>query len=160
MKYLENLCRYIKFDRKNGKVRKDFVTALGFGVDYSDPDEAYRQMLLTRRYFGKESRNPLVHFVFAFDTKVKTEKEAVDLSIRIAEYYQDRYQLLWGIHKKHDKVENVMRYHMHLIINSVSYIDGKMISTWLTEIEYFRMYIQSVTNSLVQFYFAGYKDDV
>lgn len=158
--YLKNLCRYIKFDRKAGAVRDDFVTALGFGVDCFDMDEAYYQMLQVRRFYGKESGNPLIHFIYAFDTKVKRQEEAIRLSAKIMAYFQSHYQILVGMHRKYDKDANCMRYHIHLIINSVSYMNGKMISTWKTEIEDFRLYIQNVTGSLTAFHFAETTDDI
>ena len=59
------------------------------------------------------------------------------LSRSIASYFSDRFQVVWCIHKKpaskkYGGCSSV--YHAHFIMNSVSYIDGRMFSGNRSEI--------------------------
>lgn len=70
------------------------------------------------------------------------------MSHSIASYFADRYQIVYGIHNKpcYNKYERCTSlYHAHFIMNSVSYIDGKMFSENHSEIYAFLDYIELVT---------------
>ena len=66
----------------------------------------------------------------------------------IAMYFSDRYQIVYGIHKKPCSKKNggcASIYHAHFVMNSVSYIDGKMFSGNRSEMYDFLEYIKKVT---------------
>ena len=86
-----------------------------------DPDYAEFQMQLVKELFYKTEGRQVRHFIVAFD-----EYEDVDLggiyqlAQKIALYYANRYQIIFGIHMN---TENI---HIHFALNTVSYIDGRM----------------------------------
>ena len=157
IEYLEKLCYYLKFNRKTKSIRDDFVIAFGSGVDADSMEDAYFQMMQVRKYFRKTGGNPLLHYIFSFDKRVKDEEAAIRYSRKIIAYFQDKYQVICAIHHKEREYSH---YHVHIVVNSVSYVDGRMIDSYLPEIEKFRKHIAAVTMSLVPFHFAGYQEDV
>lgn len=112
---------------------------------------AYEQFLLVKKYFGKISGNPVFHFVVVYNAKTTWGDNleiAERISRSIASYFSDRYQIVYGIHKEYRKKKYggcASIYHAHFIINSVSYIDGKMFSGNRTEMYAFLNYIKRVT---------------
>lgn len=117
----------------------------------TDINNAYEQFLLVKRYFGKTSGNPVFHFVVVYNAKTTWGDNleiAESISRSIASYFSDRYQLVYCIHRKPCNKKNggcASIYHAHFIMNSVSYIDGKMFSGNQTEIYAFLDYIKRVT---------------
>lgn len=117
----------------------------------TDINNAYEQFLLVKRYFGKTSGNPVFHFVVSYTPRITwgdNYERAECLSRSIASYFSDRYQLVYCIHRKPCNKKNggcTSIYHAHFIMNSVSYIDGKMFSGNRTEIYDFLEYIKRVT---------------
>lgn len=138
--YLYNAIRYII--NKTEAVRYD-----GYHVD---PDNAYEQMMYVKRYFSKTSGNQLMHFVVSFDVRsVNDEDTALRCGYRIAQYFDDRFQTVFSVHEKDSCYNSKLKsmYHVHLILNSVSFIDGKMFAEGKGELASFAEYIGNVTRS-------------
>ncbi len=116
-----------------------------------DLSEAYNQFYMVRQYFGKTSGNPVFHFIVSFSansTWGDNYKRAADFSRSIASYFADRYQVIGSVHKKHryNKYGNcVSIYHAHILINSVSYVDGKMFAGNKSDIYSFSEHLKLVT---------------
>lgn len=117
----------------------------------TDIDNAYEQFLLVKRYFYKTSGNPLFHFIVIYDAKTtfgKNIEMAESISRNIASYFSNRFQMVWCIHekpcsKKYGGCATI--YHAHFVMNSVSFIDGRMFSDNKTEIYAFLEHIKKVT---------------
>ena len=123
-------------------------------VDYSgyrvDPDDAYNQMMAVKRYFGKTSCNQLMHIVIVFNENEVDIDRCMDYGYRIAQYFGDRFQTCYALHqdtKFHDKKRGYINsnYHLHMILNSVSYVDGKMFAENRGSIGKFKEYVSEVT---------------
>ena len=115
-----------------------------------DLDFAAEQMHYVKKYYDKRSGNPVFHFVVVYNTRTAYEIErAKSITRSIANYFAGRYQIVWGVHEKHmsKKYGGVSSmYHAHFVMNSVSYIDGKMFSGSYSELYAFLDYIKRVTN--------------
>lgn len=122
----------------------------GFGVNPYDTAMAYDQMMYTRRYFGKVSGNPLVHIVVAYNNQVQDIDTAAMYGDQCAQYFANRFQVLYCTHSKDFHCGN---FHTHIIINSVSYINGQMIQTGFDEMKTYCDYITQVTGQKSWFYF-------
>lgn len=117
----------------------------------TDIDDAYNQFLIVKRYFDKTSGNPVFHFIVSFTTRTThyNDLECTEgLCRNIASYFTDRYQIVWCIHEKrtlakYGGISSV--YHAHFVMNSVSYIDGKMFGGSHAEMYSFLEHIKSVT---------------
>lgn len=119
LEYLRRACRYLCDDERA-------VFIHGNGVNYLSIDKAYEQMVIVKRFYHKEFRNPLVHLIITFDTSVDTSDVAINHGKKIVDYFRDEYQFIWCIHEK-DVTKG--RYHMHLLINPVNVINGKLLHT-------------------------------
>ncbi len=142
LEYMYNALNYVTYGHTDYDKRYSLNT---------DIDNAYEQFLLVKKYFYKTSGNPVFHFVVVYNTKTTwgdNIERAESLSRSIATYFSDRYQLIWCIHKKllskkYGGCASV--YHAHFIMNSVSYIDGRMFSGNHSEIYAFLNHIKKVT---------------
>lgn len=112
------------------------------------PLQAFMQMMTVKRYFGKTSGNQLVHFIISLDKKVFDPEVALHIAYEIAKYYGNRYQILFGVHqalRMNRKGRATSYVHIHMIMNSVSFVDGKMYADSKGDNYTFVEHIKSVT---------------
>ena len=112
------------------------------------PERAYQQMMAVKQYYGKTTGNQLVHFVITLDHRVFDELDALLLADRIAGYYGNRYQIIYGVHRSHrnNRYGLIASYlHIHMIMNSVSFVDGKMYADNKGDTQRFLEHIKKVT---------------
>ena len=150
--YLAHALRYV------GNPKKCEYIA-GFGIDPYDLDHCYNQMMTVKKYYHKSGDNPLVHFIISFDSNVKTLHKAIVNSYHIALCFKNQYQVLWCVHYKK---RGDSRYHIHMVVNSVNLVDGKLINTSPEFMSNFCKYIRDVVDDDCRYYFASLKssDDI
>lgn len=151
--------KYIRHTDGGMEYMRNAINYIVGGHDYEDHSyspnvdlsDAYNQFYMVRQYFGKVSGNPVFHFIVTFSAR-STCGDVYDraeyLSKRIALYFADRYQVICGIHRKYRKNKygiGASYYHAHILINSVSYVDGKMFAGNKSEIYSFLEYIKKMT---------------
>lgn len=142
LRYMYNALNYITYGHTYYDKRYSINT---------DIDNAYEQFLLVKKYFGKTSGNPAFHFIVVYDAKSTWGDNigrAEFFSRSIASYFSDKFQVIWCIHKEYRKKKYgscASIYHAHFVMNSVSYIDGKMFSGNRTELYAFLEHIKNVT---------------
>ncbi len=116
-----------------------------------DKDYAYEQFLFVKKYFNKTSGNSVFHFMISFNTRTTRYSDLVyteNICRSIADYFTNEYQIIWCIHekrtsKKYGGIASV--YHAHFVMNSVSYINGKMFGGSYAEIYAFLYHLKKVT---------------
>ena len=137
--YLFNALNYIK---------RDAVAYSGYRVD---SDNAYEQMMIVKKYFGKTSGNQLMHFIISFNENFDDPKECMKYAYRFAKYFGNRFQVCYALHFKIACDDNgVVKsfYHLHMILNSVSYVDGKMFSDGKDSINKFMEYVSKIIDDM------------
>ncbi len=136
--YLKNATEYIT---------RNSETIYYGGVNIC-PERAYKQMRRVKKYYGKTSGNQLIHFIVCFNESVQDIGTAVEYSYRIAEYYKSKYQILFGIHSEvrsnnSGGVKSLI--HVHFVVNTVSFKDGRMFAEGKGKIREFAEHISEVT---------------
>lgn len=112
-KSLHNTIEYTKADFKTEK--QFYVT----GVNCT-PQNAFKEMILTKKHFGKEKGILGYHGFQSFAEGEVTAKQAHEIGVRLAEeMWGDKYEVIVSTHL------NTKHYHNHYVLNSVSFIDGK-----------------------------------
>ncbi len=112
-KGLHNTIEYAKADFKTEK--QFFVTGVNCNAE-----TALQEMILTKKHFGKEKGILAFHGFQSFAENEVTAKQAHEIGIKLAEeLWGDRYEVLVSTHL------NTKHYHNHLVLNSVSFVDGK-----------------------------------
>ena len=131
----------------------------GYGVDTTNLEKTYRQMVYVKKYFHKTEDNPLIHFIVSFGDEVTTYNKAKSFAILIGAFFKCRYQLLWAVHQKK---RGDSLFHIHFIMNTVSFVDGKIYNSSNVNLCKFCDYVTKVTGIQCRYYFAGYgsTDDV
>ncbi|MBR6617249.1 MAG: relaxase/mobilization nuclease domain-containing protein [Oscillospiraceae bacterium] len=135
--YLENVVNYI--------VHGHSIITGGFNIC---PECALEQMQIVKNYYGKTGGNGLVHFIVSFNRNVYSIMYAEKSARKIAKYYADRYQILYAVHaepRTNSRGEVVNLLHVHLLMNSVSFVDGSEYQDNIKEAKKFAKHIAEMT---------------
>lgn len=118
---------------------KGYIGAIG--TNPYDPDKMLEQMQFVKRAYGKSDGNyrQLRHIIISPDPQWGiTVDVAYRMAYDIAKFYGNRYQICFGVHMDTDHV------HIHMIQNTVSYVDGKLFSGAWLELNEFKMHVRQV----------------
>lgn len=89
-----------------------------------DPNHAFQQMCLIKRVFHKEDGVQLKHFIISFSNKDLCGlnfDEILDIGFWIGQVFC-KYQMAFAVHTNADHV------HLHIVMNTVSFLDGRKYS--------------------------------
>ncbi len=102
---------------KNGDKTDNGILVTGINCI---PQSAYEQMALTKKFFHKENKTLGYHIIQSFKGNEVTPEKANQIGQELArELWGDKYQVIICTHINKENVHN------HIILNSVSFIDGK-----------------------------------
>lgn len=105
-------------------------------VDINHPAES---MAATSAQFGKSHGVQLRHFIISFDVdEINDPALANEIAYQFMQFFAHEYQAVYAIH---EGTENI---HIHLVINSVSYIDGHRYYGTRAEFKSMQKYMQQV----------------
>ena len=94
---------------------------------------AYEEMALTKKFFHKENKTLGYHIIQSFKGNEVSPKMANQIGKELAEeLWGDKYQVIICTHINKENVHN------HLILNSVSFIDGKKYHNSNSEIAFMK----------------------
>ena len=83
------------------------------------PETAYTQMMLTKKNFQKEGGRLGYHIIQSFEGKEISPEKCNKIGVELAkELWGDKYQVIVCTHTNKNNVHN------HIVLNSVSFIDG------------------------------------
>ncbi len=107
-----------------------------FGVNINNPAES---MEMISSYYDKTSGVQLRHFVISFyPEEVDDAKTVNDIAKKFANFFFREYQVIYAVH------EDKPHLHIHIVINSVSYIDGHRYYGTRAEFKSMEKYMKSV----------------
>ena len=129
-----NLKSTIKYADKDRRAEDDY--ALCRGVNCSDfATIALEQMLEIKHIYGKEGGRECKHYVLSFVPGELTKEVAIDYAEKLAfRCFGDRFQAFVGLHTRSES--GVV--HAHIVVNSVSYVDGYKIQLHKRDLERFK----------------------
>lgn len=97
------------------------------------PEIAYSQMMVIKKNFHKEGGRLGYHIIQSFNGKEVSPKKCNKIGIELAEaLWGDKYQVIVCTHTNKDNVHN------HIVLNSVSFIDGSKYHNSNAEIAFLR----------------------
>lgn len=112
-----------------------------------DPNHAADQMECYREIWGKTDGRQVVHYIYALsDTesaRINSIYRMVELAYAICAFFADSYQIVFGIHRDE-------RWHIHFVMNTVSYVDGKRYSEREADDQRLAAYIHVLTGYWVE----------
>lgn len=130
-----NLVNYALTDKRTHKRVRYYG---GYNVDI---DRADYQMVLVKKYYQKDNGREMRHFVVSFEEDISPYNAWI-LGWQIAAYFANRYQIVFGVHEDTDKL------HIHFVLNTVSFVDGKKFSSGVQEISVLKSYVNGLYNEL------------
>ena len=106
----------------------NYVLRTSFYGGYAiDPEQAYDQMRLVKEAYHKTEGVQLKHFLITFSHEEMMHldfKDLLELGFQVGKVLE-RYQIVYCIHLDSDYI------HMHFVMNTVSFEDGKKYSDGL-----------------------------
>ena len=106
----------------------NYVLRTSFYGGYAiDPEQAYDQMRLVKEAYHKTEGVQLKHFLLTFSHEEMMHldfKDLLELGFQVGKVLE-RYQIVYCIHLDSDYI------HMHFVMNTVSFEDGKKYSDGL-----------------------------
>ena len=133
--YLRNAVSYLEN-------RERAICSGGYGVDPYNLNATFSQMMAVKSCFYKTSGNQLIHLIVSFDESVTDIFQAAEYCRTAASYFASQFQVLWCLHQKD---RGCSHFHAHIVVNSVSYINGKMFHSGPMEMNAFASFVGSVT---------------
>lgn len=134
---MQNLIKYIITDKE----RKPLLCSYYGGINI-DPLNAFNEMMYVKKYFRKTAGRLVRHFIVSPEAKDFLPQELYYLAYRISLYYSNKYQIMFSVH------ENTNHLHIHFVINTVSFLDGKMFSEGPADHYRFRQYVLNLIDEL------------
>lgn len=108
------------------------------------PDTAFRQMMDTKKAFGKVDKRQGYHLIISFKKGEVSPDTAYEITQRfVKEYLGRQYEAVYCVHDNTDHI------HAHIIFNSVSFVDGRK---YRYEKGDWERDIQPITNRLCEEY--------
>lgn len=112
----------------------------GYGSRTNNAELAAKDFIETRKIFQKFPSTFARHKVISFENGLlSTPQQVFEVAKEVVTYYTDNFQVIYGVHE--DRDEN---YHIHLIINSVNYKNGKIFHEGLPDNAKFQEYIRNI----------------
>ncbi len=110
----------IEYVLKEQKITDGLVYMTGPAPDEINWDSVYQAFLEEKRLWNKDSGRMYNHNIISFHKdEAITPQQAFDFGKEFAEKWFPGYQTLISVHQDRDHV------HIHLVTNTVSYIDGR-----------------------------------
>lgn len=115
----------ISYVLQDGKIKDQLVYVTGpFLPEKVNTENVYRAFLNEKEIWRKDSGRMYAHNIISFHKEEEiSPEEALLFGIEFAENWFPKHQSLVGVHQDKDHV------HIHLITNTVSYVDGKKLHT-------------------------------
>lgn len=122
-------------------IARKSVHCNGYGISLASIDAVYYEFDKVKAWWGKEEegRRQVRHFIVSFRPEELMIEEILPIAWQIAGYYGTRYQVFYGIHGDTDYP------HVHFVVNTVSYVDGKMLSEGEKELYELKAMVKDIT---------------
>ena len=125
----KNLEAVINYAKNGDKTEKGILVS---GINCL-PDTAYFQMMLTKKNFHKEDGRLGYHIIQSFNGKEVYPEKCNSIGVELAQsLFGDKYQVLVCTHIDKENVHN------HIVLNSVSFIDGSKYHNSNAELAFMR----------------------
>ncbi|MCR5776271.1 MAG: relaxase/mobilization nuclease domain-containing protein [Lachnospiraceae bacterium] len=114
---MRNVIEYILQDKK---VKEGYVDIIGpYAPDQITWDGVYNSFLAEKKIWNKDYGRMYAHNIISFHKdEVITPEEALNIGREFADEFFSGYQSVIGVHQDKEHL------HVHIVTNSVSYIDG------------------------------------
>ena len=114
---MRNVIEYVLQDQK---VREGYVAITGpFNYDTLNWDNVYNAFLNEKRLWNKDTGRMYAHNIISFHKEeIITPTQCLEIGQEFVDKFFSNHQSLIGVHQDKDHL------HIHIVTNSVSYIDG------------------------------------
>lgn len=117
----------------NAEKTDSSVLITGLNGCSSDPKSAFKQMRFTKQFYKKSDKIQAFHFMQSFDPGEVSPEVAHEIGMKWAkEIFGENFQGVLSTHVDKDHIHN------HIIINSVSHVNGKKYDSNRSELRYIR----------------------
>ena len=125
---MKNVIQYVLQEKK---VIEEYADIIGpYEPDRITYDDVYQAFLMEKKIWKKDSGRMYAHNIISFhrDEKV-TPKECMEIGRRFCDQFFSGHQSLIAVHQDRDHL------HIHIVTNTVSYIDGRKLHQSRADLE-------------------------
>ena len=133
----------IEYVLRESKINSSLVYVSGpFDSEKINYDTVYRSFLDEKKLWNKDSGRMYAHNIISWHKDVKiTPEEAYEFGMGFVERWFDGFQTLMAVHVDRDHI------HLHMVTNTVSYIDGHKLHTTKRELEEMKQFTNRMCES-------------
>ena len=120
----------------------------------SKPDERAARWISQNLYPEELTKAEMIGAIAHYWDEETTVNVCMNMAYMIAKFFGNRYQVCYGLHKtnfynvKNEYIKT--DYHLHMIFNSVSYIDGQMLEISEEDFYAFKEYISLISHYSIE----------
>lgn len=144
--YIWNLLRYIKYNKGSNDIRDDFRHIGGHGLDYHNIDHAYDNIMKIKKYWNNvNSKHKIIHYVVSLDyDRADNLEDAIKCGELCITYFKNKCrQCIYAIHEMEHEGG---KYHIHIVVNPVSYKNGNLMGHWMNNVCEFVNWVKIALN--------------
>ena len=113
---IKSLIKYILRDKATGEHVRFYG---GTYVDVIDSANTLQQFQAVKKYFKKLNGRQVYHYILSFPQSVSAPEEVYQIGLETVRTFFAGYQTIFSVHEDTDNL------HIHIMLNSVSFLDGK-----------------------------------
>lgn len=125
-------------------VNTDYIG--GYGVSLYDIDCSIREFMYIKNIHHKTEGRQVRHFIVSFSPKEErkiTPEIASYIGYEIAKYYSNKYQIMFSVQVNTDNL------HIHFVMNTVSYVNGKMYAEGFEDYNNLKLHVAKVVEDFL-----------
>lgn len=93
----------------------------GYGAIVTTTNQCVECFEIVKNIFNKQDGRQLKHIIISFERNFNDLNAIYEMAFDFARFFANDYQVVFAVH------EDKPCYHIHLVINSVSFKDGRML---------------------------------
>lgn len=134
---IKNVTEYIIAD----KTRPGYILPWTYSFNIFNLTQAAEEFMAIKQYYNDFGGKLLRHFVISFDKKdYFTVADAMILAFKICGFFSSRFQVMYAVH------QNTKHIHIHFVVNTTSFVDGKRLSDSYEDRAQFKKYVRKCYN--------------
>lgn len=104
---------------------------------------AAQEMYVIKTYYNALSGKYIRHFVMSFeDSDYFTVADAIIMAVKVCGYFCGGFQVVYAVH------QNTKHLHIHFVVNTTSFVDGKRLSDSYEDRAQFKKYVRKCYNQV------------
>lgn len=136
---IKDVTNYIIAD----KTRPGYILPWIYSCNIFNLTQVEEEFMAIKQYYNDFGGKLLRHFVISFETNdYFTVADAMILAFKVCGFFSSRFQVMYAVH------QNTKHLHIHFVVNTTSFVDGKRLSDSYEDRAQFKKYVRKCYNQV------------